>query len=231
MKFQNVFAVGDLHFPITDKIALRTVIKQIKNEQPDVVVQMGDLFDRYAGSKFPRSLNIWTPQHEEMLSVSLAEKFWQDVQAAAPRATCYQLMGNHDIRPLKKVIEKSPEFEHVAQGYLQEIYTFPGVHTVYDPREELIINNDFYMHGYLTKPGAHVRKNLNRNIIVGHSHYGYVLPLSIEGKVLWELNVGYLGDRHHKCLSYTAQKRMTNWTLGSGRVDELGPRFVPIDEK
>jgi hypothetical protein len=60
---------------------------------------------------------------------------------------------------------------------------------------------------------------------VGHSHVGGVAYRSIQGKVLFELNAGLLGDPEAKGLSYTPQK-LTRWTLGWGFIDQLGPRFI-----
>lgn len=222
--YRKIVVIGDCHKPFVSADALSMVYTIIEKEQPDVVIQVGDLYDLYAQSRFPRSLNLMTPEAEETLARNMAIEMWATIKKLVPNANCFQLCGNHDIRPLKNVQAKWPEGEHwVKKEYISRM-TFEGVKTIYDPTEELIIDDIVVIHGYLSGLGSHRDYNQS-NVICGHSHRGGVSYRPLKEKVLWELNAGLIGDPYSKALSYRPQ-RLHAWTLGIGIVDELGPRFV-----
>ena len=134
-------------------------------------------------------------------------------------------MGNHDVRPLKKVMELVPEVEIFVE--FSKWFEFPGVKTVTDHREWLEIGNVSFTHGHLSTPGAHAR-SFDRNVVCGHSHKGSVQYLNCrDGKMLFELNCGYIGDPMSRPMSYTA-KNQVPWTLGFGVIDQWGPRFIAL---
>ena len=225
---RTVIAVGDLHKPFSDKKAERKLLKHIAEcEGKLTVVQVGDAFDMFSFSRFARSHNILTPQQEMEQGRAEMEQFWELVKQAAPKATCYQLAGNHDVRPLRKILEVAPAFESFVKGYLRELLTFNGVTTIHDPREELLLDNVAYIHGYKSKLGDHAKFN-QRSVVCGHSHRGGTAFIPLDDQVIWELNCGYLGDRFHPAMGYTFQKKATTWTLGYGVVDYKGPRFVTL---
>lgn len=233
----EVFAigVGDIHFPWANEAAIKRVIKAIRKNQPKYVIQIGDLYDFYCHSKYVRSLNIMTPQDEQLAAVAQAKKFWKQVQKAAPNARCYQILGNHDERMMLRVMERNPEMEYHMKGIKEAMFTFDGVKTVYDVREELDLEGIRYIHGYLTKTGDHAQKN-QMPIVAGHSHRGGVVSLFGPGSSdIFELNLGWLGDRHAPVFSYKPQKKMNHWTLGYGIIlkhdGKFFPRFIEIPEE
>lgn len=190
------------------------------------MVQIGDLYDFYSFSRFPWSRNIMTPQQEVMEGRQLAEDMWDKIKSIVPKAELYQLRGNHDDRPYKRLLEKCPEFE--LFGGIDDYYKFDGVNTICSQREELFINDICFIHGYRGRIGDHLKFN-HMNTVTGHTHRGGVLYFPIRFETLWELNAGHMTDRTAKPLSYTAQKRISNWTLGYGLIDQWGPRFVSLN--
>lgn len=167
------------------------------------------------------------PQMEVLNARIAAEQFWSYIDRLAPQATKYQITGNHDIRPLKMAREKAPELEHMVSQSLHEMMTFPTVTTIYDPREELMIDGNLYIHGF-TKAGNHM-KHFFKNTIVGHLHRGYTLFDHVHAiGPLWELNAGYVGDVEKKVFNYTPT-RVSNWTLGYGLVENNNPQFISWD--
>lgn len=224
-KYEKIVLIGDCHFPFVDLGALCAVYDIIERHKPDIVIQMGDLLDMLSQTKFPRSHNIYTPKDEVELGYKMADDMWRAVKTIVPHATCYQILGNHDIRPLKRILESYPEGEIFFS--IEKYFEFEGVTTIKDARQELIINDIAFIHGYKTKLGDH-RDEMLMNVCVGHSHTGGVSYRKIGNKILWELNAGYIGDATSKALSYTPI-RMTKWTLGCGIIDTDGPRFVPFE--
>lgn len=222
----KILVLGDTHFPFVHKGALETVFKFIQlNLDITHVVQVGDLYDMYSWAKFPRSHMLYTPKAEIELGQQMAIDMWAKIRGLLPKAQCFQILGNHDSRPLKKVMELAPEMEVFVE--FSKWYQFDGVRSISDPREWLTIDDVHFTHGHLTGLGAHA-KRFQRNVVCGHSHVGGVFFSQIEsGKTIFELNAGYLGDPNTKPLSYTATK-LTNWTLGFGVIDQYGPRFIAL---
>jgi hypothetical protein len=224
------FVFGDIHFPFHHKLLLPLAVWICIKSRVQYIVQIGDLHDKYSSSKFPRSYNLFTPKEERTWCNYYAELFWMVLQQHLPEAEKYQLLGNHCVRPIKRVLEKAPEYEEELVSILHEDYTFDHVTTIYDPRDELIIDDIWYQHGHLSKLGAHCQYNHN-NTVVGHTHRGGFDTFPLNGhamKQIFELNSGYLADPNSPGLSYTMQKKVTRWTHGYGLVDAMGARFVPL---
>jgi len=222
----SILVIGDTHFPFVRHDCLEAIYEFNRKMKPAYIVQVGDLYDLYAHSKFPRSLNTYSPQQEEQLGREGAEAMWARLISDNPDAKCFQILGNHDIRPARRVLELSPGFEHVAKKHYLELMTFPGVVTIEDYRQELHIGNIVFHHGYRNQLGAH-RDFVRQSFVCGHSHKGGVVYRKMKEETIWELNAGFVGDAESKALSYTSQK-INDQTLGWGFVDEYGPRFIPF---
>jgi hypothetical protein len=221
-----VIAIGDLHFPFHHRRCLRWILDLIEQRQPDAVVQMGDLFDMYAFSKYPRSLNVMTPKEELYQGRALAEEMWREIQRRAPKAECHQLHDdNHGARPVKRAAEFFASAEHIISNAVLELHKFPGVRTQADPRGDLELDGVVYQHGHL-KLGAHARAN-QKHTVIGHLHRGAV-TFDQDGRS-WELCVGWAGAVEERVFSYIAKRRAHGSTLGVGVVDGYGPRFVPFE--
>lgn len=224
--FKTMAIISDIHWPFENQAVIAKFIQYVKDNQPEYVIIDGDAWDMYAHSKYPRSHNLFTPKQEEEMARKKNEAFWVAVKKASPQAKCVQLLGNHDIRPMKRVLEAYPEAEEWVQEKLTRMFSFDGVQTIMDPREELIIGDVLVFHGYMGKLGAH-RDYTMMSTINGHTHRGGVAYRQIKGKVLFELNCGVAGDPHSKGLTYTPQ-RITAWTPGFGAVTKYGPMFIPL---
>lgn len=224
--YRKTAFAGDLHFPFACVDAISAFYQFLTEYKPDRVVQLGDLFDMMAHSRFPRSLNAYSPDEEFSLGRRMAEGFWETVGKIVPEAERVQLLGNHDMRPMLRVYEALPAQEGWVRKAFQDAFTFPGVRTVYDARQEVFFEDYFAIHGYKSKLGEH-RDHALMNVVCAHTHTGGVAYRQIRGKSLWELNAGYLGDPESKALGYTPQK-LSKWTKGWAAVDAWGPRFIAL---
>jgi predicted phosphodiesterase len=226
IRYAPTLCIGDTHFPFVNQKVLEAIYRFAEIQKPMRIIQVGDLFDLYAHSKFPRSQNIYSPRQEEELAVKGAREMWAELKRLCPEAECVQIKGNHDVRPVKRTLESVPSLEHVVEKHLNAIMTFDGVRLIEDHREEYVFDDVIVHHGYRLRLGEHRDYQLT-NAIVGHTHKGGVVFRRVQGKTLWELNAGFTGDIESKVFSYTSQ-RMTNETTGFGFVDEYGPRFIPV---
>lgn len=226
MATKTILVLGDLHSPFVNTKALKWAVDIARDRKPDLIVQIGDAFDMFSFSAFPRSLDYVKPKDEIEHGRVILECLWHDLQKASPKARCYQLTGNHDARVLKRVISTLPALECLID--LGSLFSFKGVKTLKSERDELFIDDLCFMHGFRSKLGDHSRHN-GMKTIVGHSHQGGVVYQRLGDKIIWELNAGYLADPNSEALSYTRQRRISNWTTGVGLIDELGPRFIPYE--
>jgi predicted phosphodiesterase len=223
---ETMAVASDFHRPFVCERVQRLFLEYVGDEKPEWVIENGDCFDMYSHSRFPRSHNLFTPREEVALSRKQQEDFWRAVAQRAPKAKRVLMMGNHDVRPMKRVLESYPEAEDWMQREMERLFTYDGVRTVYDHREEVLVGGVAIFHGYRTGLGAH-RDFTLMNCITGHTHRGGVVFRTISGaRVLWELNCGMVGDPLGKGLTYTPMK-INGWTPGFGAVDNRGPRFIP----
>lgn len=223
--YPRIACLGDLHEPFSHANLKQDFKLYVEKFKPEYIIQLGDAMDQYSWAKFPRSHNIFTPKQEEDLARKNLVEFWSEMRKAAPKAKLIQLIGNHDARVLKRTLEVMPAMEHWIEKYFHDLYTFDDVKTVIDPREEFIIEDIAFHHGYRSKLGDH-RDYIHMNFVGGHTHRGGVVYKNIKNNILWELNAGLAGDPTSKGLSYTNQ-RMNDWTIGFASIDEYGPRFIP----
>lgn len=223
----RIAVISDIHWPFHSQRVVDAFHAFCKKHQPEIVILNGDAWDMYAHSKYPRSFNSYSPRDEQELSRKANEEFWKRIKADCPKARCVQMLGNHDVRPLKRVLEAYPAAEDWVEEMLRRLFTFDGVETVFDSRQELMLpGNIMVHHGYRSKLGDHSHYTLY-NCIIGHTHLGGAVFRQMRGQVRWELNSGVAGDPESKQLSYSPQK-ITHWTPGFGWVDEYGPRFIPV---
>lgn len=218
-------AIGDVHYPFHSPRWQHWVVKKIKELQPAYIVQVGDLYDDYAFSRFARSLNYMTPRQETTMGLRQATEFWEQITDVAPKqARKIQMKGNHDGERLyKRVLESLPEAEHMIDWDAR--HRFPGVETVSDPKQELRLGLIYVQHGH-KKHGEHAVYN-QAPTVVGHLHRGGLIYYQNRlFNPYWELNVGYGADPTKPCFNYRYQKDLHKWTQGLGIVDEDGPRFA-----
>jgi UDP-2,3-diacylglucosamine pyrophosphatase LpxH len=220
-----VLAIPDLHFPWHHQDTLTWIYQLIADRKPDDIVQLGDLYDMYSSSRFAKTHDLMTPKQELAEGRLGAATMWKNIKTRAPKAKCWQIRGNHDVRPEKRVQELVPEVESLLE--MKPIFEFPGVTTLMDPTEELEIDGVIYTHGTFTQAnGAHC-KHYMQPVVHGHTHRGSVFFMRKKGGLIWELDCGFASDETQVPLRFTATRR-TGWTLGCGWIDSTGPSFIPF---
>lgn len=219
-----VFAVPDLHFPFCDDDSIDVVIHQISKEKPDVVIQLGDLYDQYSFSRFDRDFNLMVPQAEIERGRAMAISFWKRVKKASPKARCIQLHGNHDQRLLKRALSALPEVYPMIKDANDRLYTFDGVETLKSDRDFVEIDGVIYCHGWQSKLGAHTNY-FGKSVVRGHSHKAGLKCWQDESskhKFLFEMECGCLVDETSLPLCYTAST-YSKWTKALGVIVDGRP--------
>lgn len=225
--YPSAAIISDIHWPFVNQKVVDKFYEYVGDHKPKHVIINGDAWDFYSHTKFPRSHNVFTPKEEQDKAREMNVNFWTAIKSISPDSICTQMLGNHCVRPMKRILESYPEAEEWIKEKLKSLFTFDGVKTIFDPREELFLNsNVIVFHGYRGKLGDH-RDYTLYSTINGHSHQGGVVFRKIRGSVLFELNSGYAGDPEAKGLTYTPQ-RITHWTPGFAVLDKYGPRFIHL---
>lgn len=218
--------ISDIHWPFCSQRVIDKFYKYVEENKPDYVVINGDAWDMYSHSKYPRSHNVFTPRDEQRLAREANELFWKEIKKRSAASKCFQLLGNHDVRPLRRILESYPEAEDWIEQKMRELFSYDGVTTIHDPREELKPDpHTLVFHGYRGKLGDH-RDYTLMNCFNGHTHLGGAVYRNIRDMVLFECNSGYAGDPESKGLAYTTQKA-TKSTPGFAARDKWGARFIP----
>jgi UDP-2,3-diacylglucosamine pyrophosphatase LpxH len=206
---ESIFVLGDLHFPYHHKGALKAVLNAIKAAQPTHIVQIGDLYDFFSATKFPKKTFI-DPADEYMSGYDYAQEMWATIRRLSPNSKCYQIKGNHDERPAKRMIEKLPDLIFFLERGIKSFFEFEGVHTVHDPAEPLVIWGINFIHGYLGKLGAHAQY-FRQSVVCGHTHRAGVYVEQCNDDLIFEANCGFLADETKEALKYRPTKT-SKWT-------------------
>jgi predicted phosphodiesterase len=223
----KILIVPDTHLPFTDFNALTEIVAFSKKFKPDVIIQLGDLYDNYSFSKFRRTLDLVNPEEEIIAARNMAEEMWKALKATSRKAECFQLLGNHCERLMKRILEKVPEFESLVKDEIAEMYSFKGVKTKYDARDYVELDGILYMHGFHCQLGKSLHQ-FNQSVVVGHSHRGGIFFEKHKDKIIFELNAGHVADTKALPLCYTNTKISTS-TKGFGIIDRGIPQFRALE--
>lgn len=218
VKKTTVLVIGDTHFPFHNEAAYKNLLKVAKEVKPTHIVQIGDLLDQYVFSKYTRSFDI-TPGDDIDHGLGVAVRMWADMQLIAPKAKCYQLVGNHDIRISKRISEKLPELSNYFS--FKNLYKFNDVKVMESDRDFLEIDGVMYVHGWMSKSIDHA-KYFNKPTVHGHRHRPCI---EFDRRDLWSMDVGFMADEKSLPLQYTAN-RFSKWTVSCGVVEDKQPRII-----
>lgn len=104
-RFKRVLVGSDFHDIDVDEFCLSVFIDTAKRTQPDVICLNGDIFDLYEFSRYtidPRKVAI-----KERFDFVKHEIF-APLRAACPKAQIDLIIGNHELRILKLMADKTP---------------------------------------------------------------------------------------------------------------------------
>lgn len=220
----KVLAIGDMHFPFEDKSYLKKLMKRVKEEKPDIIIQLGDLYDQYMFSRYDQNLDRMSPKKELELARSKACAFWKNISKASPKSKKIQLLGNHDNRILKQILRRFPSAFSILKEAHTKLYTFEGVETHLSDRDYIEIDNIIYTHGWQAK---HIR-HFGKSVVRAHDHQAWMYEIGDQKEAfggivihashviarnphtLFEVSSGMYGDEKATPFEYTTSK-FTNW--------------------
>jgi hypothetical protein len=207
-----VIVFSDAHYwPGKPSTAHRALIKFCKKLKPSLVIANGDVLDAASISRHPPIGWNKLPSVKEELDV--CKERLGEIVKAAPKASRFWPLGNHDGRWECKLAQVAPEFKDVHGVSLAD--HFPD----WNPCWSLHINNDVIVkHRY--KGGVHAPFNnsvaASVSMVTGHLHSQKVIPYSNDRLgTVYGVDTGCLADTHHDCFQdYLEDSPARNWRSG-----------------
>lgn len=225
-KQNKVVFIPDTHFPYVNTSVMNRVLDLIAKEQPDYVIQAGDLLDLYSFSRYEKDANLTSPDSELEEGLAMATDMWAAIRKLAPKAKCVQLIGNHEDRLTKTIAKKAPELMSLTKK-ISDLYNFKGVRVMDSSKNHFELDGVIYTHGHYTKLGDHA-KFYRKSVVHGHSHHAGIFYEQTADGLIWEMDTGFLADKSALPLQYT-QSSFSKWVTAVGIVENGQPRVVLLE--
>lgn len=203
----KIVLISDLHLGYNiDNSHISKMVQKINQQQPDLVVISGDIFDN---------------DYEAILEPNKIIQTLKNIQSKYGVYACY---GNHDIQEtiLIGFTFDNPHDKDESDIRMDEFLKKANIHLLHD--EGVLIDNSFYLFGRADrqKPGKNIKKrktpqqitqNMNKNLPIivldhqpdqlqdladagvdldlsGHTHNGQIFPCNILTSFIWENSYG-----------------------------------------
>lgn len=198
VKDADIVVLSDIHIPFQDNKAVDRAIEYIKDNKPDMVVLNGDILDMFMLSRFTKGEG-----RNPMEEISMCQELLKRIRQAVPKSDIFYVIGNHETRLEKYVLNKAPELASLVEDVFSIIkvsdFKIRGC-------ASLTLNDTFvFKHGTLlgSKSGLSAIKEMENSYMSGCS-----------------------GHTHRLC-KYIARKagRKFIW-MESGCLCDLNPEYV-----
>lgn len=163
--------LSDIHIPYHDRDALAIALEYTEDIQPDTIVLNGDIIDFYAVSKYMKDpLRIDTLQSEIDETRALLNR----IRETHPSAAIHYLMGNHEERLEKFLIDKASALTSLRCLSIDDLFGL-SKNKIQFSDTSIMLGNLEVTHGkYARKtPGGSVKGHFEKSassVLIGHVH-------------------------------------------------------------
>jgi predicted phosphodiesterase len=198
----TILVLPDLHFPFADWSGIEKAHAWAEKHKPDLVIQIGDLFDQKAWSRFEKDPDDLSPEDEWTQAFNDVERLHE----LFPKM--HILSGNHDRRFYLKAAAASLPSKLVKS--LKELFPFTGWTWHVDAKDRLIVpsarGDILFLHGD-EMGGTPLSKatQLGVNLVQGHTHQASVNYAQTLNKYVFAAEAGHLMDVNSKGARYAAR--------------------------
>jgi hypothetical protein len=239
---KRIVVIPDLQLPYEDRRALRTVINFVGDYQPDEVIQIGDLVDYPAPSR-------WTAgTRAEFEGGVLRDSEYAKRAFLEPLRAVYDgplniLEGNHDERPRRYLAKKAPALAESNAFNFEVLLDFDGYgikrvepYYRFAPGWVAIHGHESPgLNGIAGRTAAAKAKRAGTSLLMGHTHRLAISPESIgyggKLKTIYGFECGHLMDVRKA--SYL-KGGPANWQRGIGLfyASKYGaiPHAIPVED-
>lgn len=220
-----IFVLGDMHLPYMDMYAISEIAEEIEIAQKrgdDVtVVQVGDILDQRAWSKYPKD---GESEHAQ-LEWDKAEDCMATLHTLIPEM--HIIFGNHDERVAKRAADAQLPRQLIKS--LDKHFNFDGWvwHTADTPLE---IDGIYFIHGdtFPIPMPQSAALRLGQSVCYGHTHQAGLAFVNTYKKSIFSMNVGWLGDERQSAFNYARKSPYRCWK-GYGLIIDGTPHLIPLD--
>jgi predicted phosphodiesterase len=217
----SVLILPDTHLPASSKKLIEKAAAIRDEWQPDIVVQLGDLIDAKAWSRFAKS----SDDDSAALEWEKTEKQAEILHSYFPDMII--LEGNHDVRLMRKACQDAGIPAKMLKTF-QEIFGFKGW-KFHNKTTPLIIDNVAYIHGdEVSAPLSTLAQKLGRSVVRGHTHQGGLLFTRYFDREVFAMECGALIDETHNAFGYASKNPRRSW-IGIGLVEDgKSPHLISL---
>lgn len=214
----KILVLGDLHFPWHETSCLLACSQFAKNYKPDLVIQIGDIIDGKAWSRFPKDPEDDGPS----LEWSKVESSMATMNKLFPQLVILQ--GNHCLRIMHQALSVGIPRQLLRQ--LNQTFEFPGWHWHVHP-QPYVADGIKFIHGD-EMPGNAWQKaqKMGRSVVQGHDHQGYLTYVNTFDHQIFGMSVGCMIDAQSIAARYAAKNIMRCW-LGWATITNGIPELWP----
>ncbi len=223
--YKTILVLPDMHMPFLNMKVLEDAYKWKKKHKPDLIIQIGDLFDQKAWSRWPKDPDDYSPYEEFEVAADQADI------VAKKFPTMEVILGNHDRRIMHRAMEAGLT-KHILRE-LNEVFDYPGWNWHMEARDRLIVNTPtgpvFFMHGDEMGGTARAKATvLGMSVCQGHTHQASVQYVhnEVAGHAIWAFVVGNMLDTASKGARYAAANPIGT-VEGFGVIRNGVPFFIP----
>jgi len=201
--FHQTFVLSDIHIPFQDDETLRNVFDCLVDNQPKYLVFLGDVLDCYSISRFAkRPDRVRNLQYE----INVFYKMMRELKKHLPSTEFHYLLGNHEIR-LEKLILENPGLFGLRALEFPKLFRLDEL-GIYYHKTKVVIDDMIYYHGDVVRKAAgnsakaEYEDHRMKSGVSGHTHrlssyfssYEKEAGQWFENGCLCELEPDYLAD-------------------------------------
>lgn len=166
LKIKNgtIVIASDIHIPFQDDKAVECFLNYCQTKQPEVIILNGDVLDMFRLSRFTKGEG-----RNPLEEMEICQELLSRLRNENPNADIYYIIGNHEMRLEKYVLDKAPELASLVEDVFSIIkvdkFNIKGC-------GRLLVNDNFLVkHGTLlgNKSGLSAIKEMENSYMSGAS--------------------------------------------------------------
>ena len=215
----RVFFLPDFHAPASSLPIIKWAAKERDKFKPDIVIQLGDLVDAEAWSKYPKSSDDDSPS----LEWEKTEHQLQQLYKYFPELVIVE--GNHCARIMRKAFQDA-QLPKKFFKTIGEVLGFDGWE-FYTETKPLIVDGVGVIHGdEVNSPLTLIASRMGRPVVRGHTHQAGIVYTRFFDRQIFAMECGMLADEDHNAFGYAAKNPKRGWCGVGTMVDGENPQLI-----
>lgn len=194
----NIIVASDIHIPFQDQLAVKAFLTYCAKKQPEVIVLNGDVLDMFMLSRFTKGEG-----RNPLEEITECRQLLETLRALCSNALIYYVIGNHETRLERYVLNKAPELASLVE----DVFSILKV-------------QDFKIRGCASL-------TVNDNLVFKH---GTLLGNKSGLSAIKEMEASYMsgvsGHTHRLCKYIARKSGKKFFWIESGCLCDLNPEYM-----